>query len=130
MTENEIAATLEGLPAAVNADAGLVRRGRHCSTTLAVFSGSTPVYLTVSEGRLTDARRGPAIMRSWRFAIRADADAWTRFWQSIPEPGFHDLLAMARFGRATIEGDLHPFLAHLRYFKELLALPREIGRAR
>jgi hypothetical protein len=25
---------------------------------------------------------------------------------------------------ATLEGDLHPFMAHLQYFKDLLALPR------
>ena len=56
--------------------------------------------------------------------LRADADAWTRFWQPLPEPGFHDLLAMSRFGRAVIEGDLQPFMANLRYFKEVLEAPR------
>ena len=33
--------------------------------------------------------RGPVLMRSWRFAIRADADAWNRFWQPMPEVAWH-----------------------------------------
>lgn len=128
MTETEILAALERLPGRVDADAGLLRRGRHCTTTLAVFAGATPAYLSVTEGRLAPVVRGPAIMRSWRFAIRADADAWTRFWAPVPAPGFNDLLAMSRFGRATIEGDLHPFLANLRWFKDVFALPRGDAR--
>ena len=28
-------------------------------------------------------------------------------------------------GEAVLEGDLHPFMAHLQYFKDLLALPRQ-----
>jgi hypothetical protein len=31
---------------------------------------------------------------------------------------------MLRFKRLRIEGDQHPFMANLRYFKDLLALPR------
>ena len=27
-------------------------------------------------------------------------------------------------GEAVLEGDLHPFMTHLQYFKDLLALPR------
>jgi len=31
---------------------------------------------------------------------------------------------LTKRGEATLEGDLHPFMAHLQYFKDLLALPR------
>jgi hypothetical protein len=31
---------------------------------------------------------------------------------------------MTKRGVATLEGDLHPFLANLQYFKDLLALLR------
>ena len=46
------------------------------------------------------------------------------YWRPEPEPGWHDLLALTKRGEASLEGDLHPFMAHLQYFKDLLALPR------
>ena len=124
MNDKEIADIFMRLPALVNQDAPLVRRGRWCTTSLMIAAGTVPLYVSVVEGRIADITRGPALMRSWRFAIRADADAWSRFWQPMPEPGFNDVLAMSRFGRATIEGDLQPLMANLRYFKEVLEAPR------
>ena len=50
-----------------------------------------------------------------------------RFWQPVPVPGYHDILAMTRFGHAKIEGDLQPLLANLRYVKDVLAAPRRAG---
>jgi hypothetical protein len=108
----------------VNADEALVRRGRWLSAVFLVGAGGIPLYLTVRDGRIAEVAKGPLLMRPWRFAIRADADAWSRFWQPMPEPGFHDILAMSRFGRATLEGDLQPLMANLRYVKEVLEAPR------
>ena len=42
----------------------------------------------------------------------------------MPRPGWHDLLALTKREEAVLEGDLHPFMAHLQYFKDVLALPR------
>ena len=47
-----------------------------------------------------------------------------RSGQPVPPPGFHDLIAMLKVRALRIEGDQHPFMANLRYFKDLLALPR------
>ena len=44
--------------------------------------------------------------------------------QVLPTPGFNDVFAMARYGHMRIEGDVGPLLEHLRFFKEVLALPR------
>jgi hypothetical protein len=66
----------------------------------------------------------PTLMRSWRFSYRASPAAWTEYWEPMPRPGWHDLLALTKRGEAVLEGDLHPFMAHLQYFKDLLALPR------
>ncbi len=129
MNDKDIADIFMRLPALVNQDAALVRRGRCCTTTLMIASGAVPLYLSIVDGKIGDMTRGPTLMRSWRFAIRADADAWRRFWQPLPEPGFNDVLAMSRFGRATIEGDLQPLMANLRYFKEVLEAPRRAALA-
>ncbi len=127
MTEEEAAAVLQRLPALVNGDAPLVRRGRYLSAAFLVGAGDLPVLVTVREGKIADVAVAPPPMRSWRFAVRAGADAWRRFWQAVPEPGYHDLLAMTRFGTARIEGDLHPLMANLRYVKEVLEAPRRAG---
>ena len=68
-------------------------------------------------------------MRSWRFSYRATPLAWREYWTPMPRPGFHDLLALTKRGEAILEGELHPFMTHLQYFKDLLALPR-LGQAK
>ncbi len=127
MTDEEAAAVFQLLPALVNGDVPLVRRGRHLSTAFLIGAGAVPVLTTVREGTIADISVAPPPMRSWRFAVRAGADAWRRFWQAVPEPGYHDLLAMTRFGAARIEGDLQPLMANLRYVKEVLEAPRRAG---
>jgi len=127
MTDADAALVFAGLPALVNGNAALVRRGRLFTADFLIGAGDVPVYVAVRDGMVAEAVTGPALMRSWRFAIRAGADNWERFWQPEPAPGWHDILAMARFGRAVIEGDLQPLMANLRYVKELLAAPRRTG---
>ena len=127
MTDEDVAVVFERLPALVNGDSGLVRRGRYLTARFLLGAGALPVLVEVREGAVVDVAVAPPPMRSWRFAIRAEADAWRRFWQAEPEPGYHDLLAMSRFGSARIEGDLHPLMANLRYVKEVLEAPRRAG---
>ena len=119
-----IAAVLDRLAELVNADAGLVRRGRYLSTTFLVETGATAWLVTVHEGRVTRLERGPFLMRAWSFAVRASDDAWRRFWEPMPAAGWHDLFAMAKSGHAIVEGDLRPLMANLRYVTDVLAKPR------
>lgn len=129
MSEQDIIRRFCQLPDLVNSNAALVRRGRFLSTTFLVGVGDTPVYVTVRDGRVEDVAPGAALMRSWTFAIRTDADSWARFWEPVPAPGYNDLLAMTRFGKARIEGDLQPLMANLRYVKEVLEAPRHLAEA-
>ncbi len=117
-------AALADLPTLVDADEAMIRRGRYLTTTFLVETGDTAWLITVIEGRVARVERGPFLMRGWSFAVRAGADAWRRFWQPVPAPGYHDLFAMAKLGHARIEGDLQPLMANLRYVKDLLEAPR------
>ena len=119
-----MARVFERLPELVNARADLVRRGRFLTVTFLLTSGDTPFLVHVVEGRVTSVERGPFLMRDWRFAIRAPEAAWRKFWEPVPEAGFHDLFAMAKAGHAEIEGDLLVLMQNLRYVQELLALGR------
>jgi len=115
---------LEGLAELVNGRDAVVRRGRYLTTTFLVETGETAWLIGVVEGRIARVERGPFLMRQWSFAVRASADAWGRFWQPTPAPGYHDLFAMAKAGHARIEGDLQPLMANLRYVKDVLEAPR------
>ena len=37
--------------------------------------------------------------------------------------------SLVKSRQMRLEGDLHPFMAHLQYFKDLLALPRVADKA-
>lgn len=115
---------IDRLPELVNGDADLVRRGRLLSTTFLVGVDDTEWLVTVHAGRVERVERGPFLMRSWSFAVRAPAAAWQRFWETMPAPGYHDLFAMKKGGHMTIEGDLIPLMQHLRYVKDVLTAPR------
>lgn len=124
MTGDEVAAVLDRLPELVNGRVPLVRRGRFFSGEFMVEADSVPVHLAVHEGRIVEVAKGPFRMRAWRFAVRAEAQAWSRFWRPMPEPGYHDVIAMTRLGVARLEGDLQLLMANLRYVKEVLEAPR------
>jgi hypothetical protein len=124
MSSAETHASILSLPDLVNNDAALVRRGRYLTATFLVEAGDTEFLVRVVEGRIAAVEPGPFLMRSWTFALRASDEAWQRFWESVPAPGYHDLLAMKKLGVARIEGDLAPLMANLRYVKDVVAAPR------
>ena len=107
-----------------NADARLVHRGRFLDVVFLVEVGGEAYLVRIRRGRIEEIGKGPHVMPRWTFALRASREAWDSFWQPVPPPGFHDLIAMAKVGALKVEGDQHPFMANLRYFKDLLALPR------
>jgi hypothetical protein len=109
----------------VNRDPAIVRWGRHMSETFMVEVGDTQYLLTVKEGRIERVERGPFVMCSWRFAIRAGSESWERFWREPPEPGWHDLFALLRRGDVRFEGDQRVLMAHLLYLKLALATLRQ-----
>jgi hypothetical protein len=118
---------IERLPELVNRNAVLLRRGRHLDLDIMIEIGRVPYYASIESGRIARLDRGPLLMRSWALAVRGPDDAWRQFWQPFPPPHFHDIFALAKCGQFRIEGDLHPLMANLLYFKDLLAAPRRLA---
>ena len=116
------------LPQLANSDGELVRRGRFLEVTFLLEIGTDHYLVRIHRGRIEAIERGPHVQPRWTFALRAAPAAWDAFWVAVPPPGSHDLIAMLKTGALRLEGDQHPFMANLRYFKELLALPRAISK--
>jgi hypothetical protein len=112
------------LPAMLEAAPALLSRAAtlDCECRLGLID--RPFFASIRSGRIVEFTAQPKLMRSWRFSYRASPAAWTEYWKAMPRPGWHDLLALTKRGEAVLEGDLHPFMTHLQYFKDLLALPR------
>jgi hypothetical protein len=121
---------IETLKARVNDDAALVKRGRYLSTTFLVEVGETAWLISIFEGRITSIARGPFVMPSSAFALRAPEEEWAKFWLSRPPPGSNDLMALIKRRVLRAEGDLQVFMANLRYFKEALGKLRAAGGLR
>ena len=113
-----------GIPGLLDQAPALIARGRFLDCDCLLGPADHPFHVSIRSGRITDLTPAPVLMRPWRFSYRASAAAWMEHWKPAPRPGWHDLLALTKLEVATLEGDLHPFMAHLQYFKDLLALPR------
>jgi hypothetical protein len=118
--------TLSRLPELARDDEVLIHAGRYASLDFSVTIGTQVCFVTVEQGRVVKVDSNPQKMRSSAFTLAAEPEDWDRFWQPAPEPGWHDLFAMNKRGHATIDGNLLPFMQNLQYFKDVMALPRQI----
>jgi hypothetical protein len=116
--------SFSSIPALLEATPALVARGRFLDCDCRLGPIDQPIFASIRAGRIVEFTATAAVMRSWKFSYRATPAAWTEYWKPMPRPGWHDLLALTKRGEAVLEGDLHPFMTHLQYFKDLLALPR------
>jgi hypothetical protein len=120
---------IEALEQRVNADEALVRRGRFLTTTFLLEIGQTAWLVAIYEGRIASITKGPFVMPSSSFALRANEEEWAKFWLRRPPPGSNDLMALIKRRVLRAEGNLQIFMANLRYFKEALAKLRPVGGA-
>src|ERR1700727_2545275 len=115
------------LPELVDASSELLRAGRLLNVDCLLGPVDRPFLVCIRAGRITGMSAMPKTMPSWRFGYTASPQAWIEYWRPEPKPGWHDLLALTKRGEAHLAGDLYPFLTHLQYFKDLLALPRSLS---
>jgi hypothetical protein len=113
--------TPEDLPGLVNNDPVLRRWGRFLDADVMLAVGAEEWLLRLRNGAVEGVRRGPFLMPSWTLAIRIEPAAWRDFLSPEPPPGRHDLMALLRGRELRLEGNLHPFMSHLLWFKAALA---------
>jgi hypothetical protein len=112
---------LKQLRTMVNQDSWLVHRGRFVDVRFLVEAGQSQHIVEILRGKIVHVLDGPFVMPRWTFALRAPDDAWSRFCQPRPEPGYHDLFAMIKHRTLRLEGDQQVFMANLLYFKDVLS---------
>ena len=103
------------------------RRGRYLTTSFLLEVGETSWLISIFEGKIVAVTKGPFVMPSSSFALRAAEEEWQKFWSSRPPPGSNDLMALIKRRVLKAEGNLGVFMANLRYFKEVLAKLRSQG---
>ena len=121
-----VAPYIEQIPELVNSNPQLVWRGRFLSTIILMRSDTAAYYMAIEDGRIEEVRCVAAALGSYSFSFHASAVTWLKHWEIFPKPGWHDIFAMVKAGKASMEGDLQPLMANLRYVKEVLAAPRGI----
>jgi hypothetical protein len=115
---------IEELAARVNNDAALVQRGRRVTTTFLIAVDNVDHLVRIVQGKVESITRGPFITPDYSFALRASRDAWEKFFSPDPLPGYTDIFALVKKKVLRIEGDLHPFMSNLLYFKGVLMSAR------
>jgi len=115
---------IEKIADRVNADTGLVRRGRFVNTTFMIAIDDACTLLRIQEGKVTGVVPGPFVTPDYSFCLRASRAVWEKFWQPLPPLGYTDIFALVKQKLMQVEGDLHPFMANLLYFKDVIASPR------
>ena len=77
--------------------------------------------VNIEKGVVKNVEEGPFVMPSYVFKLTAPKNEWIKFLQHTPQPRSQYIIAMLRRKVLKFEGDLHPLMSHLLYFKLLLA---------
>jgi hypothetical protein len=127
MVRATMALPLETLQDRAASDALLARFGLDFDCALLVGDGDRDWLVEIARGAVVRVTKGPFIMPKTDLRLRAASDTWRRFLEPVPPPGYHDLLALRRYRRLQIEGDIRLMSAYLFYLKRLFALLRAPG---
>lgn len=100
-------------------------RPRRCHADMLLRFGQMPLLVCLRDGRVQHMASSLTPLPSWDFSVSGSAQAWCKFWEGMPQPGWHDIFAMSKRGEFIIEGNLHPMMTNLQFMKDLLAVGRE-----
>ena len=123
----DIQDSLTRLPERFNQKRVLVQHAKRLNTRFLLISGDASFRIEIHEGSVAAVQTGPFIMGEWDFCMQADEATWQTFWSPNPPPGFHDVMALSKARKLSIQGNIYPFMSNLLYFKELLSTVRARG---
>lgn len=103
-------------------------RNRDVNLHLLLGFGEESVWVSIQHGKVTLATHEIKPLTPHDVSISAAPEVWERFWEGTPAAGSHDIFALAKRGEMQIQGNLQPFMAHLQFVKDLLAVGRGAGQ--
>ena len=121
---SEARRAIERLPELVNDTRGFAIRARAMTLDFVLASGRDRFYVPVRAGRIDAIERGSQILRPAALAFAAAPETWLAHWRPVPAAGEHDIFALVKDERLSIEGDVRVLMRHLQNFKDILAAPR------
>lgn len=83
--------------------------------------------IRMQAGKIADIIIDPAPLESYEFAIRAGAETWKGFCQSVPPPMCHGIWSATFQRDMSLEGDLLVLMQNLRCLTRQLELLRVTG---
>ena len=115
----ELTTRLCALPGHAAPGSALAAKGSNLSTDAMLVCGQERLLLKIEHGVVQSVDTGPHVMPSVDFTLAASEGDWQLFLSPVPPPGSHDLIALLRRGALQLQGNLHPLMSHLMYFKLL-----------
>ena len=104
----------------------LASMAQYLNTYFMISTIEHEYLVNIEKGIVKNVEEGPFVMPSYVFKLTASKNEWLKFLQHTPQPGSHDIIAMLRRKVLKFDGDLHPLMSHLLYFKLLLASLRPV----
>ena len=104
----------------------LASMAQYLNTCFIISTIENEYLVNIEKGVVKNVEEGPFVMPSYVFKLTASKNEWLKFLQHTPQPGSHDIIAMLRRKVLKFDGDLHPLMSHLLYFKLLLASLRPV----
>ena len=104
----------------------LASMAQYLNTCFMISTIEHEYLVNIEKGIVKNVEEGPFVMPSYVFKLTASKNEWLKFLQYTPQPGSHDIIAMLRRKVLKFDGDLHPLMSHLLYFKLLLASLRPV----
>ena len=116
---------IEKIADLVNADARLSSVANYVDTTFMIAIDNADTLIRIQEGRVTKVTPGvPFITPDYSFALRAPRDVLGEILAAAAAARLHRHVRAGKQKLMRVEGDLHPFMANLLYFKDVIAAPR------
>lgn len=113
---------------AVAADRELEVFGKWSTLGFTLRVGEDVFLVRLREGGIEEVIVEPDVDDSRGFTLAGTPEDWEAFLQETPPPFYHDLLAMnIRVPTFSIEGDLHPFVQHIRTIKRIFRIAQSLG---
>ena len=115
---------LDKIAERVNGNAELLRRGRFVNTTFLIAIDETEHLVRIAEGRVVEITRGAGDHAELQFRAAGPRAGVAEILAIAAAGRFNDIFALVKQKAMRVEGDLHPFMSNLLYFKDVIAAPR------